>query len=79
MNKFEKSSVSVLHGNPYIRLSVVDYIDGSNIDVWVLNTKQIFIVPQMKASVPSIKRIINHIFDTFAEGKIIDYKQAANQ
>gem|GEM_PF-1451820 len=76
MKRLNKASVSVIHGNPYIHLSVVDYFDGSTFDLWVLNSSQLFIVPQMKATVSSIKRIINHVFDTYAEGDIRDYREA---
>ncbi|GAB4289249.1 MAG: hypothetical protein Kow0090_01910 [Myxococcota bacterium] len=75
MRQFETASVSVLHGNPYIHLSVVDYFDGSAFDIWVLSSDKLIIVPQMKGSVPAIKRIINHIFDTYAEGRIRDYEE----
>lgn len=72
MRGFKTASVSVLHGNPYLHLSITDYYDGSNFEVWVLNPKQIFIVPQLKGSVYAIKRLVNHIFDTYAEGEVVD-------
>ena len=75
MKKYKKSSISVLHGNPYIHMSVIDYLDGSTFDIWVVNSSQLVIVPQMKGSIPAIKRLINHIFDTYAEGGIKDYKE----
>ena len=70
MQQMHSASVSVLHGNPYVHLSVLDYYDGSVFDVWVLSPSAITIVPQMKGSVAAIKRIINHVFDSFAEGRI---------
>ncbi len=76
VKQIKSASVSVLHGNPYIHLSFLDYYDGSIFDIWVLNSNQIAIVPQMKGSTAAIKRLINHIFDTYAEGKIIDYESA---
>jgi hypothetical protein len=77
MRSMRKSSVSVLHGNPYIHLTVIDYVDGSTFDVWVLNERNLVVVPQMKGSVGGIKRLINHIFDTYAEGEVRDYGGAA--
>jgi len=74
MKFMRASSLSVIHSNPYIHLSMFDYFDGSSFDVWVLSTKKIVIVPQLKASFQSTKRLINHIFDNYAEGKIKDYK-----
>ncbi|MBU0765904.1 MAG: hypothetical protein KJ607_13850 [Bacteroidetes bacterium] len=75
IRNIDSASVSVLHGNPYVHLSVLDYYDGSTFDIWILNSKQIAIVPQMKGSVAAIKRLINHIFDSYAEGEIKDYKE----
>lgn len=76
MRRLKTASVSVLHGNPYICMSVIDYYDGSTFDLWVLNSNQLVIVPQMKGSIPAIKRLVNHVFDTYAEGEIKDYAEA---
>ncbi|MGI8835117.1 MAG: hypothetical protein ACR2H4_00575 [Pyrinomonadaceae bacterium] len=73
MRRLKTASVSVLHGNPYIQLSVIDYFDGSVFDVWVLDEHQIVIVPQLKGSVAAIKRLINHVFDDYAEGQLSNY------
>ena len=78
LRRLNKVSISVLHGNPYIHLSVIDYFDGSTFDLWVLNSRQLFIVPQMRGSVFSIKRLINHIFDSYTEGDIKDYQGSIN-
>lgn len=74
VSKLDKASVSILHGNPYVHISVTDYIDGSSFDVWVLKSNQIVLVPQMKGTVAGIKRLVNHIFDSFAEGEVKDYE-----
>jgi hypothetical protein len=77
MRRFAASSVSILHGNPYVHLSVLDYKDGSAFDIWVLSPNSITIVPQMKGTVAAIKRVINHIFDFYAEGQIREYSRPA--
>lgn len=74
MRTMKASSLSVVHSNPYVHLSIFDYFDGSSFDVWVLSAEKIIIVPQLKGSFQSIKRLINHIFDSYAEGDIRDYK-----
>lgn len=74
LKSYKKASVSVIHGNPYIHITTSDFYDGSVFDIWVLDKKTIIIVPQLKASVSSIKRLINYIFDNFEEGEIIEYK-----
>ena len=76
MKCLRTASTSVLHGNPYIHMVIIDYFDGSTFDLWVLNPNQMVIVPQMKCSIPAIKRLINHMFDTYAEGEIKDYGEA---
>lgn len=74
MRNMKTASVSVLHGNPYVHLSVLDYFDGSAFDLWVLDYRRIIIVPQLKATVSAIKRLINHIFDDYAEGRLSSYE-----
>ncbi len=49
------TSISVLHGNPYIHLSIIDYIDASSYDIWVLDSKQLLLVPQLRSSIISLK------------------------
>ena len=73
MRSFPAASVSVLHGNPYVHLSILDYYDGSLFDVWVLSGSEICIVPQMKGSVAASKRLVRHIFDEYAEGSLREY------
>ena len=73
MQLLRGTSVSVLHGNPYVHLSILDYHDGSAFDLWVLDRQRLIIVPQLKASIPAIKRLINHVFDDYAEGRLLDY------
>lgn len=73
VRKLDNASVSVLHGNPYISMSVVDYFDGSTFDLWVLNSNELVIIPQLKSSVPAMKRLISCVFDNYAEGNIRDF------
>lgn len=77
MRRLENASVSVMHGNPYVYLTVVDYVDGSTFDLWVLNLAQVFIVPQMKSTVAGINRLINCVFDNYGEGIIKDFEPAS--
>jgi hypothetical protein len=74
MRPMKATSLSVVHSNPYVHLSLFDYFDGSSFDIWILSSEKIIIVPQLKASFQSIKRLLNHIFDNYGEGKIQDYK-----
>lgn len=67
-------TASVYHSNPYVHMSLVDYLDGSSFDIWVLSTQQILIAPQMRATHTSIARLTNHIFERFGEGSVEDHE-----
>ncbi|HVC98994.1 MAG TPA: hypothetical protein VND64_35345 [Pirellulales bacterium] len=73
------ASVSVLHGNPYLCMSVVDYFDGSTFDIWVVDDCQLVIVPQLYGSIGAIKRLVNHIFDSYAEGEVANFAVSPNE
>lgn len=72
MRKMKASSLSIIHANPYVHISIFDYFDGSSFNIWVLSSNKIILVPQLKSSFQSIKRLINHIFDNYAEGEMRD-------
>jgi hypothetical protein len=74
MQKFKHGTCTVLHGNPYVHMTVVDNRDFSSADVWVLSQDQILLVPQIRASAVALKRIVSHIFENFREGKLSEYK-----
>ena len=76
MRRLKTASVSVIHGNPYLHLSVIDYLDGSTFDLWVLKSNELVIAPQLCGSYGAIKRLINHVFDTYAEGDIKEYSES---
>jgi hypothetical protein len=72
LSEFPKSSYSVYHGNPYLHLSMVDYIDGSSYDIWVLSSDKIVIVPQIRSTFNSLSRLCEHILKKFQEGNIME-------
>lgn len=69
-----ETSVSVLHGNPYIHVSLIDYLDGSTYELWVLDRQQLLIVPQLNSTITSLQRVVNHIFDYYAEGQVENHE-----
>ena len=66
-------SISGYHSNPYISLSVLDYLDGSSLDLWVYGEDSIVLVPQNKCTSDFLSRFINHVFENFREGTIEDF------
>lgn len=53
--------VTVLHGNPYLHLTVTDYRDGSNYNMFVTDGRQIRIYPGFRASMGSLARIADEV------------------
>ena len=74
LRRFRHGTCTILHANPYLHLSIVDNIDYSSADLWVLARNKILLVPQIRASEAALKRIVNHIFENFREGSISEYK-----
>lgn len=75
--QMEWISVSQYHSNPYMHLSLLDYLDGSSYDVWVISSNRMVIIPEIKASVASLSRLVNHIYERIHEGQVEPYAQAA--
>jgi len=63
-------SISVLHPNPYLQASIVDFDDGSGYTLWVTDPASLILVPQQKATASSLQRICDHICEHFSEGVI---------
>ncbi|MCI0641369.1 MAG: hypothetical protein L0Y58_15775 [Verrucomicrobia subdivision 3 bacterium] len=76
LRKLEKAGLSVYHANPYFRASLVDFVDGSSYDVWVLSESRVILTPQLRCTYASIERVSNHILSAFAEGDMQDYREA---
>ena len=78
LKELTNSSISVIHANPYLHASLVDFLDGSSYDLWVLSQDRIIIVPQMRATYFSLNRICDHIFRKFREGNVKDFEVGVN-
>ena len=74
MESMPHITLSVYHSGSYVHMSVVDYMDGSSFDIWILSARQIVIVPQMRATHTSMARLANHIFERFGEGSVADHE-----
>ncbi len=74
ISEFPKSSYSVYHSNPYVHLSLVDYVDGSSYDLWVVSADRLVIVPQIRATFNSLSRLCEHVLKRFSEGRIDELK-----
>lgn len=64
------SSISKYSVDSHIHLSLVDYTDGSSYDIWVLASDRLTIIPQIRASGASLRRLVNHVFERICEGRV---------
>jgi len=71
-----QTSYSVIHGNPYLHMTVADGIDNSNYDVWVLSDRRITLTPQIVCSGAALNRLCEFISREFAEGEEKDLYEA---
>lgn len=68
--KVSRGAVAVYHKNPYLHATFLDFIDGSNFDIFVTSSNSISIVPNFKCSVHSLMRVCEQISKDFNEGDI---------
>lgn len=74
-NMAEMANVSVneYHTNPYVHISLLDYQDGSSYGIWIVSENAVNIIPQGRATVASMTRLLNHIYQRVREGEITEY------
>ena len=68
-------SYGIYHADSYVDMSLVDHMDGSTFEIWVMSPDTITIVPQLRATQASLFRLIDHIFERFQEGEVLEYEQ----
>lgn len=73
MRKMPGVSCSVVHGNPYVHVSILDGDDSSGSDLWVLQDDELLVVPQIRASASALKHLVNYIFEEWGEGELISH------
>lgn len=66
----DRSGIAVLHRNPYLHVSMIDFVDGSTFDVFSSGSKEISIIPSAGCSVNAFSRLTEQIFKDFHEGEI---------
>jgi hypothetical protein len=66
------ASMAVVHPNPYLQASLVDYLDGSSVGIWIAEPDRAILVPRRKCTSHSLQRLCDHIFESFEEGEITD-------
>ncbi|MFV1980599.1 MAG: hypothetical protein ACC655_05535 [Rhodothermia bacterium] len=73
VRKYPKSMHAVLHGNPYAHIKLVDILDRSSFELWVIPPKRIALIPGIRATGPAFDRLVAYLFDKVREGQLQDY------
>jgi len=71
--------VSAFHLNPYMQLSVVDYEDGSTMDVFSDDPSYVVFFPGPRCSSATILRVSSQLYSEFASGRLEKVTAAAVQ
>jgi hypothetical protein len=77
MSEMKNVSLTRYHQNPFVHISLVDYQDGSSYGIWIIAEDEINIIPQIRASVASMNRLVNHVYERISEGEITKYEPIA--
>lgn len=64
------SSLTVYHDNPYVHASLLDFEDGSTVDVFLTSDREIAIVPGFRTSMRTLSRVCDSITSGFREGDV---------
>ena len=68
--KLDRGAVTVYHLNPYVHVSLVDFVDGSSFNIYSGESDKILIVPNFNCTVHSLMRIHEQINRDFQEGSL---------
>lgn len=74
LQKLPRSSMFIYHFNPYLHLSLLDFIDGSSCDIFISAPDEISIIPSYNCTLSSLMRIFSKLSKDFKEGEIIEKK-----
>lgn len=77
LSSLNRSSIAVYHKNPYLHLSLVDFVDGSSFDIYAGEADKLVIVPNYICTVHSLMRVYEQINRGFAEGALRDSQEPA--
>ena len=64
-------SVCAFHVNPYLHVGVVDYADGSNMDLFADDAATLTVIPGKRCSIAAISRVLSSVYACFAPGEIV--------
>jgi hypothetical protein len=74
LEELKNISIINLHTNPYLHVSLLDHQDGSLYGIWIISENEINIIPQIRATIGSMTRLLNHIYQKVQEGETTKYR-----
>lgn len=69
---YQSSSASITHGNPYLDITVVDFLDGSVFDLVVASQEHLLIVPHLRATESAVIRLCQFIYERVGDAEFVD-------
>lgn len=77
---YPNSEITVFSTKPFAYISITDFRDGSSFDISSINTKEIMLIPQFRASYSALMRFCDFVFTHFYEGEVykMEAKNASN-
>lgn len=70
--KMPKTSVSIIHGNPYLHARLVDFKDGSSFELLLVSPTKMLLVPQLRATEGAVTRLCRYIYEHVGEAEFLD-------
>lgn len=72
LRRMPKTSVSVIHGNPYLHARIVDFNDGSSFDLILVSSRRLLVVPALRATESAVTRICRYLYEQVGEAEFLD-------
>jgi len=70
--QYKRSSIAVIHGNPYVHVRIIDLDDGSSYAVFMTSADAMTLIPQLRSSESSFSRLLEFVHDSFGAVKFED-------
>lgn len=74
MGAYSHGEVAVMHRNPYLHLSVADYTDGSNYDIFVTDADEIVVYGGFQSTVGALARLTEYLSDEFSAQELSEHR-----
>jgi len=63
-------SVTVIHLNPYLQAQILDFFTGAAVELWIMDSNTVSIVPRSAKCQTTLERIATTILGVFGEARV---------